>query len=116
MAFRFNKPAEQIDFLNNLVRECDRRELRQLLEFCTLWLRDGYVLKLTPSRQEQPAIINTDQKQMLTELVKNLPSFDFPGVIAELEFAIECLDRYVQPWLVLMVLLHHIQQLSGSRR
>jgi hypothetical protein len=37
-------------------------------------------------------------------------------VVAELEFAIECLDRYVQPWLVLMVLLYRIQQLSGSRK
>lgn len=116
MAFRFNKPVEQMDFLNNLVREHDRRELRQLLEFCMLWVRDGYVLKLASSLQEPPSIVNTDQKPMLAELVKNLPDFDFPGVIAELEFSIECLDRYVQPWLVLMVLLHHIQQLSGSRR
>jgi DNA polymerase-3 subunit delta' len=115
MAFRFNKPVEQMDFLNNLVREHDRRGLRQLLEFCTLWIRDGYVLKLAAPSQEHPPIINADQERMLADLVKNLPHFDFPGVIAELEFAIECLDRYVQPWLVLMVLLHRIHQLSGSR-
>jgi DNA polymerase-3 subunit delta' len=114
MAFRFNKPVEQMDFLNGLVREHDRRGLRQLLEFCTVWIRDGYVLKLAPAGN--PPIINVDQERMLADLVKNLPHFDFPGVIAELEFAIECLDRYVQPWLVLMVLLHRIQQLSGSRR
>ncbi|MDZ7291093.1 MAG: DNA polymerase III subunit [candidate division KSB1 bacterium] len=113
MAFRFNKPVEQMDFLNTLVRDHDRRELRQLLEFCTLWIRDGYVLKLMP--QGNTSIINTDLERMLADLVKNLPHFDFPGVIAELEFAIECLDRYVQPWLVLMVLLHRIQQLAGSR-
>jgi hypothetical protein len=104
-----------MDFLNNLVREHDRRGLRQLLEFCTLWIRDGYVLKLAAPSQEHPPIINADQERMLADLVKNLPHFDFPGVIAELEFAIECLDRYVQPWLVLMVLLHRIHQLSGSR-
>ncbi|MGH7600936.1 MAG: hypothetical protein ACREOI_31650, partial [bacterium] len=63
-----------------------------------------------------PSIINADQERMLADLVKNLPNFDFPGVIAELEFAIECLDRYAQPWLVLMVLLYRIQQLSGSRK
>jgi DNA polymerase-3 subunit delta' len=114
MSFRFNKPVEQMDFLNNLVREHDRRGLRQLLEFCAVWIRDGYVLKLAPS--ESPPIINADQERMLADLVKNLPNFDFPGVVAELEFAIECLDRYVQPWLVLMVLLYRIQQLSGSRK
>lgn len=113
MAFRFNKPVEQMDFLNRLVREHDRRGLRQLLEFCTIWIRDGYVLKLSPSGSS--SIINADQERMLADLVKNLPHFDFPGVIAELEFAIACLDRYVQPWLVLMVLLHRIQQLSGRR-
>ncbi len=117
MAFRFNKPVEQMDFLNNLVREHDRRDLRQLLEFCAIWIRDGYVLKLaTPTTATgSPSIINADQERLLIDLVKNLPHFDFPGVITELEFAIECLDRYVQPWLVLMVLLQRIQQLSGSR-
>jgi DNA polymerase-3 subunit delta' len=117
MAFRFNKPVEQMDFLNSLVRDSDRRELRQLLEFSMLWIRDGYVLKVMAlSPQAAAAIINADQERQLTDLIKNLPDFDFPGVIAELEFAIECLDRYVQPWLVLMVLLHRIQQLSGSRQ
>ncbi|MCG3119546.1 MAG: hypothetical protein ALAOOOJD_01976 [bacterium] len=117
MAFRFNKPVEQMDFLNALVREHDRRELRQLLEFCLLWVRDGYVLKaMSASPLAVAAIINTDQERQLADLIKNLPEFDFPGVIVELEFSIECLDRYVQPWLVLMVLLHRIQQLSGSRK
>jgi len=117
MAFRFNKPVEQMDFLNALVREHDRRDLRQLLEFCALWIRDGYVLKvLASSPQASAAIINTDQERQLSDLIKNLPEFDFPGVIAELELAMECLDRYVQPWLVLMVLLYRIQKLSGSRK
>jgi len=52
----------------------------------------------------------------LSDLIKNLPEFDFPGVLAELESAMESLDRYVQPWLVLMVLLYRIQKLSGSRK
>ena len=117
MAFRFNKPVEQMDFLNALVREHDRRDLRQLLEFCTLWIRDGYVLKvMSTSPEASAAIINTDQERQLTDLIKNLPEFDFPGVVTELEFAMECLDRYVQPWLVLMVLLYRIQKLSGSRK
>lgn len=117
MAFRFNKPVEQMEFLNALVREHDRRELRQLLEFCTLWIRDGYVLKvMAASPQASTAIINADQERQLTDLIKNLPAFDFPGVVTELEFAMECLDRYVQPWLVLMVLLYRIQKLSGSRK
>ena len=117
MAFRFNKPVEQMDFLNTLVREHDRRDLRQLLEFCMLWIRDGCILKtLGSSPQAVAAIINTDQERQLSDLIKNLPEFDFPGVVTELEFAIECLDRYVQPWLVLMVLLHRIQQFSGSRK
>jgi DNA polymerase-3 subunit delta' len=117
MAFRFNKPVEQMDFLNTLVRESDRRDLRQLLEFCVILIRDGCVLKaLSASSPGSASLINADQERMLSDLAKNLPNFDFSGVIAELEFAIECLDRYVQPWLVLMVLLHRIQQLSGSRR
>lgn len=114
MAFRFNKPVEQMDFLNALARDHDRRELRQLLEFCLLLIRDGYIYKSLPGAPA--AIVNTDQEKMLTDLVKNLPNFDFGGVITEIEFAMECLDRYVQPWLVMMVLLHRIYQLSGSRK
>jgi hypothetical protein len=99
------------------VREHDRRTLRQLLEFCALWIRDGYILKLlAPSAQATAHIINTDQERQLADLVKNLPDFDFAGVIAELEFAMECLDRYVQPWLVLIVLLNRIQQLSTRKK
>ncbi|MDZ7343284.1 MAG: hypothetical protein ONA90_02095 [candidate division KSB1 bacterium] len=117
MAFRFNKPVEQMDFLNQLVRENDRRTLRQLLQFCALWIRDGYIVKLlAPSPQASTHIINTDQERQLADLVKNLPDFDFAGVIAELEFAIECLDRYVQPWLVLIVLLNRVQQLSKRKK
>jgi DNA polymerase-3 subunit delta' len=113
MAFRFGKPVEQMEFLNDLVRENDRRALRQLLEFCLLWIRDGYIMKLlAPTAQSHQHIINTDQERQLADLIKNLPDFDFAGVIAEIEFAMACLDRYVQPWLVLMVLLYHIQQLS----
>ena len=114
MAFRFNKPVEQMDFLNALARDHDRRELRQLLEFCLLLIRDGYIYKSLPAAPA--SIINADQEKMLTDLVKNLPDFNFAGVITEIEFAMECLDRYVQPWLVLMVLLHRIYQLSGSRK
>lgn len=109
MAFKFNKPVEQVEFLNQLVQENDRGALQQLLQFCASWLRDAYVLKC--SSAEQP-IVNTDFRAALLELNKNLPQFDFDRVLEEVEYAITCLERYVQPWLVLMVLLQRIRQLS----
>ena len=109
MAFKFNKPVEQVEFLNQLVQEHDRHALQQLLQFCAAWLRDAYVLKC--SGAEQP-IVNTDFRTALLELNKNLPQFDFDRVLEEVEYAISCLERYVQPWLVLMVLLQRIRQLS----
>ncbi len=109
MAFKFNKPVEQVEFLNQLVQENDRYALQQLLQFCASWLRDAYVLKC--SGAEQP-IVNTDFRTALLELNKNLPQFDFDRVLEEVEYAITCLERYVQPWLVLMVLLQRIRQLS----
>lgn len=112
-AFKFNKPVEQMDFLNKLANENDRHELQALLRFCLLWVRDAYVLKSCGADQ---SIVNADLLEPLLALIKNLPQFDFAGVIDEIEFAIECLERYVQPWLVLMVLLHRIHQLARARR
>ncbi len=114
MAFKFNKPVEQVEFLNRLTQDYDRRELQQLLQFCLLWIRDAYVLKASNVAEQK--IINADFRQALLELVKNLPHFDFDGVLEEIEYAIHCLERYVQPWLVLMVLLQRIQQLAKLLR
>ncbi len=115
MAFKFNKPVEQVEFLNRLTHDYDRRELQQLLQFCLLWIRDAYVLKANPAAAEQN-LVNADFRQALLELIKNLPQFDFDGVLEEIEYAIHCLERYVQPWLVLMVLLQRIRQLARARR
>jgi DNA polymerase-3 subunit delta' len=115
MAFKFNKPLEQVEFLNRLTSDYDRRELQQLLQFCLLWIRDAYVLKASDAAPAQD-IINADFRNALLELIKNLPQFDFDGVLEEIEHAIHCLERYVQPWLVLMVLLQRIRQLARSIR
>ncbi len=111
LAFKFNKPVEQVEFLNQLVEENDRRALQQLLQFCLSWLRDAYVLKCSGAEQQ---ILNTDFRAALLELNKNLPQFDFDRVLEEVEYAITCLERYVQPWLVLMVLLQRIRQLART--
>ncbi len=113
MAFKFNKPVEQVEFLNQLVAENDRRGLQQLLQLCLSWLRDAYVLKC--SGADQP-IVNNDFRTALLELNKNLPQFDFDLVLQEVEYAITCLERYVQPWLVLMVLLQRIRQLARPEK
>ncbi|MGH7495416.1 MAG: ATP-binding protein [bacterium] len=115
MAFKFNKPVEQVEFLNRLTHEYDRRELQQILQFCLLWIRDAYVLKASNAASEQN-IINVDFRTALLELVKNLPQFEFDGVLEEIEYAMHCLERYVQPWLVLMVLLQRIQHLAKPSR
>jgi DNA polymerase-3 subunit delta' len=115
MAFKFNKPVEQVEFLNRLTNDYDRRELQQILQFCLLWIRDAYVLKASNAATDQN-IINADFRSALLELIKNLPQFEFDGVLEEIEYAIHCLERYVQPWLVLMVLLQRIQQLARPSR
>ena len=111
MAFKFNRPLEQMDFLQQLLSERERQELQTLLKFCQLWIRDAYVLKACGENQQaEELIINTDFRNALVDLNKNLPDFDFDRVLTAIEFAIECLERHVQPWLVLMVLLHRIRQ------
>ena len=117
MAFKFNKPLEQMEFLQRLVHENDRHELQQLLRFCMLWIRDAYVLKSCGAEPEfEQFVVNTDFREALLELIKNLPQFDFERVLEEIDYAIMCLERYVQPTLVLMVLLHRIRRLARSGR
>jgi DNA polymerase-3 subunit delta' len=116
-AFKSSRPADQAEFVETLVRQRDRRELRQMIEFCLLWIRDGMILHAYGNHSETvPAMVNTDMRDSLNALVTNLPDLDFAGVIDELEFAIECLDRYVQPWLVLMVMLQKVRTQARLRR
>jgi DNA polymerase-3 subunit delta' len=123
-AFKAGRPADQAEFVETLVKEKDRTELRQILEFCLLWIRDGMILHASREQPEAaPAtegplrtIVNADMRDSLMALVTNLPDLDYAGVIGELEFAIHCLDRYVQPWLVLMVMLQKIRALARLRR
>jgi DNA polymerase-3 subunit delta' len=119
-AFRAARPADQTDFVEALVKERDRRELRHILEFCLVWIRDGMILHAHRSRpagvEPAEAIVNADMRDSLEALVTNLPEIDYGGVIAELEFAIDCLDRYVQPWLVLMVMLQKVRAHARFRR
>lgn len=116
-AFKASRPADQAEFVDMLVKKRDRRELRLMLEFCLLWIRDGMILHAHKDGFEgAPAIVNTDMRESLVALVTNLPDLDFAGVVQELEFAIECLDRYVQPWLVLMVMLQKVRAQARLRR
>jgi DNA polymerase-3 subunit delta' len=116
-AFKASRPADQAEFVEKLVKQRDRRELRQMLEFCLLWIRDGVILHAHRENSPiAPAIVNTDMRDSLMALVNNLPNLDYAGIVDELEFAIECLDRYVQPWLVLMVMLQKVRVLARLRR
>ena len=109
-AFKAGRPAEQSEFVETLTAQRDRRELRQILEFCLLWMRDGMLLHACDeATAATPAIVNADRGEALRAMVTNLPGLDYAGVIDELEFAIECLDSYVQPWLVLMVVLQKVR-------
>ncbi|RMD99285.1 MAG: hypothetical protein D6814_05890 [Calditrichaeota bacterium] len=106
----FKNPSQRAAYAQELARQVDRRYLKEVLENLILWLRDAFHISLLGEEQAQKYLANVDDLETLSRFVNNFPRFNYDQAIQEIDRSVNMLDRYVQPLLVLSVLLKILGQ------
>ncbi len=105
-AFR-NAPQRAL-WVSQQVQQYDRRMLIDVLESLLHWLRDAHYLRLGIVRDEQQTWY--EDRETLQRFNERFPDFDFETAMTEVDVSIHMLQRYVQPNLVLSVLLNRLKR------
>ncbi len=105
-AFR-NAPQRALH-VTQLVQQHDRRVLMEILESLLHWLRDAHYLRL--GFGDDPQSVWYEDRETLQRFNERFPDFDFESAMAEVDLSIHMVQRYVQPNLVLSVLLSYLRR------
>lgn len=108
----YKLPHERARYAVELVARADRVALRELLESVQLWLRDAMLVAALGDDHATKHLANQDEVETFTKFSKNVPDFDYQRAVRLLELSINRLDRYVQPVLVVQVLLQQLRACS----
>lgn len=106
----FKTPGKGALYVQELVQKYDKAVIRQMLENLLYWLRDAAVLQSLGNEEAAPYLTNSDDLGTLQKFVGSLGTGDITAAIREVEISIGMLDRYVQPGLVLTVLLNTLRR------
>ncbi|MDQ7065526.1 MAG: DNA polymerase III subunit delta' [candidate division KSB1 bacterium] len=104
----FRNAPQRAMHVTQLVQQHDRRVLMEILESLLHWLRDAHYLRLGLG-DDQPSV-GYEDRETLQRFNERFADFDFDSAIAEVDLSIHMLRRYVQPNLVLSVLLNHLRR------
>ena len=86
----------------------DLKKIQELLQTLSYWFRDAMIFKETNGDNEE-ILINVDQKEVMSNFTNSFPNADLHGAVAEIEKAIELMNRNVQINLILIVLLNKLR-------
>ncbi len=86
----------------------DLKKIQELLQSLSYWFRDAMIFKETNGDNEE-ILINVDQKEVMSNFTNSFPNADLHGAVAEIEKAIELMNRNVQINLILIVLLNKLR-------
>ncbi len=102
-------PFVQISFIQELLKNNEKQELRDILRMLLVWFRDALVVSNDPDKSME-RIINVDKSDTLIKFVGAFKEIDYEKAFTEIETAIELLDRNIQINLLFIVLLSHLQK------
>ncbi|MFQ5627380.1 MAG: DNA polymerase III subunit delta' [bacterium] len=111
----FKSPSQSAVFAVELARKYDKARIRQILENLLLWLRDALLITNLEDEHAKKYMTNEDAFETLSKFVARAPQFDFHKAIREIETSINMIDRYVQPALVLTVMLNNLRALVNAQ-
>lgn len=105
---------QDLDILHtveHLVKQEDKKTIKDLIMLMLVWFRDAMVLQLLPQPQDyNQKIINSDRLETLQKFVTGLEAIDYEQVIPKIEHAIDLIDRNVYLNLVLLQLLFELKK------
>ena len=105
----FKQPSQMAEYAVKLTTEYDRHEIKQLLEVLQTWLRDAMLISVLGIDESIPLIVNIDEKEHLQKFAQNVPHFNYILALRELGNCINMVERYVQPQLILLVMLKKLR-------
>ncbi len=108
----FRKFTDSARYVTELVDKQDRKALSTLLESLLYLLRDAWLVASMQEQLDPEALTNREIIETLQRFSSSFPGFDYPAAMKEVERSMRMLDRYVQPQLVLMGLIIHINRIS----
>ena len=110
MRAAFMAPAKYAVFCTQLAQKRDKTLVREILQNALIWTRDAMTASAVGPEKSQEMIVNIDQTETIEKFVQGFPKFDYKQAVHQLELSMYMLQRYVQPALVLLVLVKKIRQ------
>jgi len=105
-------PLTQMEYVEEILAKYDKRLLKDLLGLLLIWFRDVLVLRAGAGRETtlSDLLVNADQRSVLEKFSGAFAEIGFDEILAEVEKAIEWMDRNVHLQLIWVVLLHRLQR------
>lgn len=101
----------QLIFVEDLLHKIhgDAKKVKDLLTMVLFWFRDALIYSET-GEQEPERLVNYDQIEVLQKFVQKFPNADLYNAIIEIENSLVLMDRNVQLYLILIVLLNKLKK------
>ena len=117
LRFCLKDPQSQIELVETLLRQYDKKVIKDILSLTLMWFRDALML-MEQGEQAERHLVNVDQLETLKKFVGAFESIDFQTAFAEIENSISMIERSIQMNLILIVLmtkLRDVLKLKGRK-
>ncbi|KAA3660707.1 MAG: DNA polymerase III subunit delta' [Calditrichaeota bacterium] len=106
----FKRYSEIAAYGAEIAGKYERPQLKEILESLILWLRDAFLLENVLQAQAEANLTNPDDQEKMQKFVSNFPQFQYRSAIKEVETGIRMLEKYVQPAVVLIVMMGKLRK------
>jgi len=108
----FRRYYELAIYGNEIAGKFERIQLKEILESLIFWLRDAYLISNLAWDEAQTGLTNLDEREKLQKFSENFPDFQYNAAIKEVELSIRMLERYVQPAVILVILMRKLRKFA----
>ena len=106
----------RLKLVDEIVDQYDKGTVKELLSLMLIWFRDALVLSAAGDGADSTQrIVNHDQLETLQKFVSAFGHIDYDRAFAEIEKAIELIERNVHLHLLLVVLLTRLRRILVQR-
>lgn len=105
----FKKYFEMAIYSAEIAGKFERLQLKEILESLLLWLRDAFLLSNLGWNEVSGSLTNLDEQENLEKFTSTFPDFQYQKAIKEVETGIRMLERYVQPVVILLILMRKLR-------
>ncbi|MCI0514079.1 DNA polymerase III subunit delta' [candidate division KSB1 bacterium] len=109
-------PFDRLLLVEELVKEKDKVQLKELLDLMLLWFRDALIYdqylttKVFTPAEIMEKITHIDEVATLEKFVQSMKALDYDKIIKEIENAIDLINRNVNITLIMIVLFDRLEQ------